>query len=287
MSLTKLFCEVDDFCMVFEPLWHRELLGKGQRRRQRAGQMTLSEMMTILIHFHQSAYRDFKHYYQRHVAVQLRCAFPDLISYSRFVGRMSEAWGPLSVYRTTRRDTPTGLAFVDSTSLAVCDHHRLHSHRVFEGLAARGKTSMGWFFGFTLHLTVNERGGLLAFKLTPGNTHDQTPLLDLCRGLHGKLFGDKGYISQAKTDALARLGVELITKRRRNMKPQTLQAFDKAVLRRRAIIETLLDQFKNISQIEHSRHRSPIHFVINVIAGLIAYTWQPKKPVARPLLAPG
>ena len=103
MSLTELFCEVDDFCQVFEPLWDQQRLGDGQRQRCRAGQLTLSETMTIMIHFHQSAYRNFKHYYQNHVAVQLRAAFPKLISYSRFVARLGDTLGPLCVYLMTRR----------------------------------------------------------------------------------------------------------------------------------------------------------------------------------------
>ena len=281
MSLTELFCEVDDFCQRFEPQWQAYRLDEGQRQRQRRGHLTLSETMTLLIHFHQSAYRNFKHYYTDYVAVHLRAAFPTLISYSRFVGRLGEALGPLCAYLSTRKAPPTGLAFVDATALAVCDNRRIRSHRVFEGLAARGKTSMGWFYGFKLHLIINDQGGLLAYQLTAGNTDDRTPLLALCRGLYGKLFGDKGYISQAKTEALAEQGVELITRRRRTMKPKPLSDFDRSMLKHRSIIETIFDQLKNISHIEHSRHRSPLHFLINVIAGLIAYTWQAKKPALK------
>ena len=273
MSLTELFCEVDDFCTVFEPIWHRQLLTAGFRQRHRSGRLALSEVMTLMIHFHQSAYRDFKHYYEHHVKVRLRAAFPKLVSYTRFVELI-----PQCAYLTSCYDSPTGLAFVDATPLAVCHNRRISRHRVFKGLAERGKTSMGWFFGFKLHIVVNDRGGLLAFKLTAGNVDDRAPLIGLCQGLWGKLFADKGYISQAKTTQLAKQGLELITQVRRNMKPVERDEFDQVLLRRRSLVETIFDQLKNISQVEHSRHRSPINFMINVVAGLIAYTWQPKKP---------
>ena len=234
--------------------------------------------MTLMIHFHQSAYRDFKHYYEYYVKVSLRTAFPKWVSYTRFVELIPQALGPLCADLTSRCDTATGLAFIDATAVAVCHNRRLSRQRVFAGLAERGKTSMGWFFGFKLHVVINDRGGLLGFKLTAGNVDDRVPLIGLCQGLWGKLFADKGYISQAKAADLAEQGLELITQVRRNMKPVERDEFDQALLRRRSLVETIFDQLKNISQIEHSRHRSPVNFMVNVISGLIAYTWQPKKP---------
>lgn len=137
---------------------------------------------------------------------------------------------------------------------------------------------MGWFYGFKLHLIVNERGEFLSVKLTEGNVDDRKPLPDMCQTLMGKLFGDKGYISQSLHDELLENNLELITSIRSNMKPKLLTLIDKLLLRKRSVIETINDQLKNISQIEHSRHRSPINFAVNLLAGLIAYCKQPKKP---------
>ena len=145
-------------------------------------------------------------------------------------------------------------------------------------LAARGKTSMGWFYGFKLHLIVNDRGELLAVRLTPGNTDDRVPVPDLTAGLWGMLYGDKGYISQALHDDLFERGVELVTKLKKNMKQRLIRLWDKLMLRKRALIESVIDQLKNISQVEHSRHRSVAGFMVNVVAGLVAYTHQEKKP---------
>lgn len=145
-------------------------------------------------------------------------------------------------------------------------------------MAARGQCSLGWFYGFKLHLVINEYGEVLAFTLTPGNVDDRQPVPRLAKQLFGKLFGDKGYLSQALFETLLAQGLQLITNVRANMKNRLLPLRDKLLLRKRFLIETINDQLKNQSQIEHSRHRSPINFVVNVLAGLIAYMWQPKKP---------
>jgi len=137
---------------------------------------------------------------------------------------------------------------------------------------------MGWFYGFKLHLVVNDRGELLTFRLTPANVDDRQPLPRMARVLFGKLFGDKGYLSQALFTALFDHGVELITHVRKNMKNRLMPLADKLLLRKRSIIETINDRLKNISQIEHTRHRSVPNFLVNLVAGLIAYCHQPKKP---------
>lgn len=160
----------------------------------------------------------------------------------------------------------------------VCHNRRLHSHKVFKQLARRGKTSVGGFYGFKLHLVVNDRGELLAFHLTPGNVDDRQPVPQLTRGLTGKLFGDKGSISKALFEALLAEGLQLITRLRKGMVNHLMPRVDKLLLRKRALIETIYDQLKNLCQIEHSRHRSVHNFMVNLVAGLIAYTHQPRKP---------
>jgi hypothetical protein len=278
-SLLELFVSVDDFCQVFLPFWERKLLQDGSKKRRRAGELSISEVMTIIIHFHQSHYRDFKTYYTNHVCQHLQREFPKLVSYERFVILMPSVLGPLSAYLKSLYGHCHGIAFIDSTALAVCDNHRIHNHKVFAQLAQRGKGSMGWFYGFKLHLVINDRGELLACQITPGNVDDRVPVPALSRRLFGKLIADRGYISQALFEQLLdTFGVQLITKLRKNMKNRLLPLMDKLLLRKRAIIESVVDQLKNISQIEHTRHRSPINCFVNILAGLIAYCHQPKKP---------
>ena len=279
-SLLELFCDVDDFCQDFLPVWRNQLLSAGEIQRQRARSLSISEIMTILIHFHQSHYRHFKAYYTEYVLERLQGEFPGLVSYTRFVEFIPSVLLPLCIYlRKNCLGTCTGISFIDSTSLAVCKNPRIHAHKVFSGLAKRGKTSTGWFFGFKLHLIFNDRGELLNLRLTPGNVDDRKPVPRMVRKLFGKLFADKGYLSKKLFEELLRtFHVQLITGIRSNMKNRLMPLMDKLLLRKRAITETIIDQLKNISQIEHSRHRSPINFLVNLLGGLIAYCHQPKKP---------
>lgn len=277
MSLLELFCDVDDFWRQFAPGWKASQVAAG-KHRERAGQLYLSEVMTILIHFHQSHYRTFKAYYTEHVQLHLTSEFPHLVSYQRFVALIPGVMVPMLAYLQSRYGPCTGISFIDSTSLAVCDPKRISGHRVFAVDAKRGKTSMGWFFGFKLHVAVNDRGELLACCLTPGNVDDRQPVPQMVQHLQGKLIGDRGYISAALTSLLFEQGLHLITRLRKNMKNRLIPLSDKLLLRKRAIIESIFDQLKNISQIEHTRHRSPLNFVVHLVAGLLAYSHQEKKP---------
>ncbi|NJL54425.1 IS982 family transposase [bacterium] len=278
MSLLELYCHIDDFWQAFEPRWHAMLLTNGQQR-QRGGVMSMSEMLTIVVHFHQKRYRDFKTYYTAYVGQHLHSEFPQQLSYSRFIQQMPRLLIGLCEYLRHCYGQCSGIGFIDSTALAVCHNRRIQQHRVFEGVAQRGRTSVDWFFGFKLHLVVNDGGEILSCCVTAGNVDDRQPVPKLVRQLWGKLFGDKGYLSQPLADQLMEdYALELITKHRTNMQPKAMAAFDRFLLRKRAVVETIYDQLKNISQIEHTRHRSLVGFMVNVLGGLIAYCHQPKKP---------
>lgn len=235
--------------------------------------------MTILILFHQSHCRDFKAFYRHHVCVRLCTEFPNLVSYTRFVEFIPSALLPLYAYLRHCMGAWTGISFVDSTDLTVCHNKRISQHKVFAHVAARGKTSTGWVFGFKLPLVFDERGELLNVALTPGNVDDRTPVPQMVKHLFGKIFADRGYLSKRLfTELLETFGLQLITKLKKSMPNRLLPLADKLLLRKRAIAETIIDQLKNISQIEHSRHRSPANFVINLLCGLVSYCHQPKKP---------
>ena len=279
MDLTTVYCDLDDFYCDFSYEGPQDRLLGPRRVRQRSTSLSPSELMTILVMFHQSqGYRNFKGYYKEQVLGRWHREFPDAPSYTRVVQLLPRVLWPLAHYLGSRRGEVSGISFVDSTPLQVCDNARIHSNKVFRGLAQRGKSSTGWFFGFKLHLIINDHGDLLGVRLTPGNVDDRLPVPEMANGLFGKLFGDRGYISQALRDTLKQQGVELITKLRKNMKPKLLNLVDKILLRKRALIETVNDQLKNVCQIEHTRHRNPINAFVHLIAGLVAYTWQEKRP---------
>ncbi|HXW01045.1 MAG TPA: IS982 family transposase [Anaerolineae bacterium] len=279
MSLLELFYDVDNFTLVFEQwLKAHQLRPTRTGRRGRPASLAMSEVMTIMIYFHQSHYRDFKAYYTQYVCQHLRADFPKLVSYNRFVELIPATLLPLCLYLVSRRGQQTGINFIDSTPIAVCHNKRIRRHKVFAGLARRGKSSLGWFYGFKLHLIVNDQGEIIAFCLTPGNVDDRDPVPTLARELWGKLVGDRGYLDQTLFEQLWDQQLQLITPVRKNMPNRLMPLMDKLLVRKRALIETINDQLKNISQIAHTRHRSVCNFAVNLLAGLIAYTWQPKKP---------
>lgn len=282
--LTAVFCSIDDFCQTHLPLLLEKAVPPRQGKRRRTRSLSESEIITILVAFHQSHYRNFKAFYLGYVCPNWRAAFPGLVSYNRFVEFIPSVLVLLFDYLKSLFGKCSGISFVDSTALAVCHNRRIRQHKVFRDSAERGKTSVGWFFGFKLHLVINDSGELLNMTLTKGNTDDRKPIPDLLRSVSGKVFGDKGYISKKLQQLLLAQNVDLITKPRKNMKAQhvrPLSTADQWFLQKRSLIETVIDQLKNISQIEHSRHRAASGFLWNLAAALIAYCHQPKKPTLR------
>jgi hypothetical protein len=137
---------------------------------------------------------------------------------------------------------------------------------------------MGWFYGFKLPLIVNDEGELLAFQRTPGPVDDRRPVPRRTKGLFGQLFGERGDISQVLHETLWGQGLALLPTVRRNLKNRLMRRWDTLLLRKRVFIETINDPLKNISHIEPTRHRSVTGCMVNLMAGLIAYSYQPKKP---------
>lgn len=284
-KVIEIFCLADDFCIFFDSLLTRYAIdsetSSKKRNYHRNPRMSKSEVMLILILFHASGYRCLKHYYLEYVCVHLRHLFPYPVSYNRFVELEKDVALPMAIFiKKVLLGKCTGISFVDSTPLRVCRNQRIHMHKVFKGIAARGKCSMGWFFGFKLHLVCNEKGELLNFMFTPGDIDDRKPLENksFISEIVGKLVGDKGYISKKLFEKLFVDGIQLITKLKSNMKGALMSAFDRVLLRKRAIIETVNDELKNIAQIEHSRHRAFHNFVVNLLSGIAAYCLFPKKP---------
>lgn len=251
-TLLVLFCAVDEFCKEFMPQWEKSLLQQGMKKRRTPTRLTPSELMTIFIYFHICRYRDFKTYYVGYVMIYLRREFPGLVSYTRMVTLLKSILVPLCVFAQTFAGEKTGIYFIDSMIMEVCHIKRASQHRVFKGLAKKSKSTIGWYFGFKLHLVINDKGEIMAFKLPAANVDDRKPVPDLVHNLIGKLFGDKAYLSQPLFEQSFENGLQLITRIKRNMKNKLMPLIDKILLRKRALIETVNDQLKNVSQIEHS-----------------------------------
>ena len=234
--------------------------------------------MTIVVLFHGSGYKTFKEFYLNEVLQHWQKDFPKLVSYNRFLELIPWSLMLLSCFLHTRRGKMTGISFIDSTPIEVCHPCRAKTHKVFGDLPQWEKNSVGWYYGFKLHLIVNDQGELLSFQLTAANTDDRKPVPDLTYSIFGKLFGDKGYISQALFEQLYDRGLKLITRYRKDMNNRLVPLIERILLRKRAIIESVNDQLKNICQVQHTRHRSIHNFMVNLLGGLIAYTYHPIKP---------
>ena len=281
MNIIPLFCDIDD-CFLDS---QKQMLSSEPpetpdvpKKRGRPRSLHTSEVMTILIAFQQSQYRTLKHFYLKHVCEYWRWAFPNLVSYNRFVEGIPETLGPLTIYLSRCLGKSTGIAFIDSTLMRVCENPRIPGHRVFRDIAERTKNARGWSYGFKLHLVVNEHGELLSAMFTPANVDDRVPVAKLTQHLSGNLYGDKGYISKDLAKTLQAEGVSLITKVRKNMETQRLSDFDVLMLKKRMVIESVIDQLKNQCHLQHTRHRSVVNFQVNAVSALIAYTHQAKKP---------
>ena len=252
-----------------------------KRSYHRNSTMSKAEIMLIMILFHDSNYRCLKHFYQERVCKHLRHLFPKVVSYNRFVELEREVAVPLALFiKKVLLGKCTGISFVDSTPLRVCRNQRIHIHKTFKGIAQRGKCSMGWFFGFKLHLICNEKGELLNFMITPGDIDDREPLKyeAFMEFIYGKSVGDKGYIGKELFQRLFVNGIQLVTKLKSNMKGALMSVSDKLLLRKRTIIETVNDELKNIAQVEHSKYRCFDNFIVNVLGAIAAYCCFPKKP---------
>ena len=281
-KITRIFVDVDDFVKDLDLFsMKKQLLGDGVARRDRKTILTLSEMMTIYIGFHVSNHTNFKSYYKDFLSVHYKHLFPNLISYERFNQSQNRLFMPLMLYINNRcLGQCTGISYVDSTTLPVCHIKREKQHKVLKGIAQKSKSTMGWFFGFKIHLIINDKGEILSFCFSRANVDDRDTkiMAIMTKEVFGKLFGDRGYIDQKLAEYLWNDGVELIYKRRKNMKSMNLSDTDKILLRKRALIETVNDELKNICSIQHTRHRSLQGFLNNALSALIAYQSFDKKP---------
>ncbi len=162
MDILPLFCEIDDFCLFFEKIYECRALASGRRRR-RATRLSQSEVRTILVLYHASGYKNLKAFYLEEIMRHDKAEFPALCSYQRFVQLQSRCVMPLFFYLLAKRGRDTGICFIDATALKVCHNLWIPLHKVFRGSATTDKSSTGWYYGFKLHLAINEKGEILGF----------------------------------------------------------------------------------------------------------------------------
>ncbi|MFV0390670.1 MAG: IS982 family transposase [Paludibacteraceae bacterium] len=283
-KITEFFCSADEFCKEYAQLIKENeqlAIGDGKKHCNRPHEMSDSEIMTILMLYHFGSFKNFKHFYLMYIGQTLRKEFPKQLSYNRFVAIEHKVFIPMMLFlNIVCFGDCTGISFVDSSKISVCHNKRIFNHKMFKDLARRGKGTMGFFFGFKLHFVCNEKGEILSFVFTPGNTDDRSEMVFniLKKKLFGKLYGDKGYISASLFESLWNDGIHIVTGLKSNMKNRLMSLYDRIMLRKRSVIETINDELKNICDIEHTRHRSIHNFFMNLIAALGAYCFFDKKP---------
>lgn len=279
--LEIIFYHIDEFNKQFEKEFHAKLITNGKNQRKRVFKLSVSEIMTIAIYYHYSGYKTFKDYYERHVLIHMQRDFSELVSYNRFLELRAKVLTLQTMFlQINNVAADTGISFIDSFPLRVCHDKRSSSHKTFKHVAKKGKTSIGWFFGFKVHVVINHRGEILAWAITPGNIADNNHSIveNLTKNIKGKLFGDKGYISPKIFENLYRRGLRLYTKIRKNMKNKLMDYDDRMLLKKRGVIESVGSILKESLSLEHSRHRSITGFFSHVISSLTAYAFREKKP---------
>jgi len=240
--------------------------------------MSLSELLTVMIMYHTSYAKNFKFFYKSYVEYLHNDDFPNALSYNRFVELMPRLFLPLNILIHILFGEETGTYFIDATTIKACHNKRRYRNKVFKGLAKSGKSSMGFFYGFKLHLIINEKGDIIALKMTKGNVDDRTPVPDLTKNLSGKMYADKGYIKQNLFLNLYERGLKMVHGIKKNMDNKLMDLKEKVMLKKRSLIETVFDYLKNKMNLEHTRHRSPINAFVHIISTLVAYCLKQNKP---------
>ena len=276
---TTIFTLVDDFCKIYEDM-QKYYCVEDKKKRHRKTLLSLSEMMSIVIFYHFSGYKYFKLYYENEICGRLKHLFPKRPCYDRFIALMPRLFVPMTLMLHLMQGKKAGEYYVDSTHFSVCKNKRITRHKTFEGIAKRGKSTMGWFFGFKLHLVCNFEGQIVAVKITAGNEDDRKAFEKIVNsyGLTGKTYADKGYIGKDLFKRLWKNGLHLFTGIKRNMKNYLTPWLDKILLRKRVMIETIFSTLKEEFNIRPNKHRSPVNFFISLISALIAYQIKPNKP---------
>lgn len=280
--ITELFYHVDNFCKEFEREVGKNILTDGENKRNRECRLSMSEIMTIAIYYHYSGYHTFKGYYVRHVLTTMKDCFRKLVSYNRFIELKQKIALPLAIFaKVLNSKKCSGIFFVDSFSLPVCNVRRSNSNKTFKKSAKKGKTSVGWFFGFKVHIIIGPEGEIVNFCVTRGNVSDNNKnvLECLTENIEGKIFGDKGYmLNKDLFEKLLSRNIKVVTKVRKNMKKRLLDVEEKIILSKRGLVESVINILKKILLIDNTRHRSQFNFLSNIFSGLIAYAFRKDNP---------
>ena len=281
-KMIELFIEIDDLLKAYATYQSKTATSLFESiKSKRKPSLNGSEVATIIVCYHLSGYRNFEYYYKQVILDKYKSYFPTSLSYSRFVSLIPRALPVIALWslHSCAKSLNTGYYFIDSKKLQVCHLRREKSHKVFKDYARKGKTSTGWFYGLKVHLVINHLGQIVSFVFTPGNVADnnQKLLQQLVGNLKGYLVGDKGYYTKL-FQIFYKNGLHLILKPKKKMKALPVEQKLVSLSKKRAVIESVNDILMTVCDIEHTRHRSPINGICQMVASIIAYQSLKNKP---------
>lgn len=273
------------FAKLFFPQWNQFLINSGNpiSRGPKCG-LEECEIITIILLYHCSRFKDFKNFYNGILKKILLSYFPQAPSYQRFIELTRKAGAPLLMFINAKSGNKPGIYYIDSTSIPVCHSKRAKRNKVFKDIAAHGKTSIGWFFGLKIHFVFNHLNEIIAVRITPGNVSDTAPVDSITKDLIGKLFGDKGYLGKQLTHKLLERGLTLMTKVLSNMTRLPMDIADRLLLNCRNMAETIIGHIKEFSSLNVPKHRSVINAMVHICASIAAYQIAPLEPKNKNLI---
>lgn len=290
--LLQLFCIVDT--LVREVLFHTSSLPESGNTLGRPHNLSISEAVTISLYRFLFPWTDFKHYYgfvQNYHTKEFPNAphYDNMLSYQKqLLPFFTKLLGILiAINRSAFKNKKVRIMCVDGSPLPVCVNKRIFHHKVMKQVSARGKSTMGWFYGMKLHILVDERGNLLGVTITPGNVDERTQVKKLVGDItNSLLIADAGYVKELlKQELFEKNGIQFVTGVKRTMK-KLMSCEQHSVLRARQLVETVIGSVKHRLGMTFRLHRSIAGYQVHFVLTLIAYTLF--KSLARiPLLASG
>lgn len=272
-TLYHIFDQIDNLLKTMSASLRRKLLSDLRPAGGRPSGLSLQAILAFGIFRYATGVKDVKHYHRKLLSSYSN-ELGRIPNYGNFNTLVNQAT-PYVIFLLqwifyVNKSRQDGFYFMDSTPLKVCENKRIFDHKVCEDLAQRGKSSMGWFFGFKLHVVCDSLGRLVSLLITPGNTDDRKFVLKLLRGLKGLCIADAGYVSKKLMQELYEQGLLLLTDVRKSMK-RLMSETQHALLKQRQRIEGVFSCLKHRLKAEASIARSPLGYLSRCLYACLTF----------------
>ena len=272
-TLYHIFDQIDNLLKTMSASLKRKLLSDLRPKGGRPSGLSLQAILAFGIFRFATGVKDVKHYHRKLLSSYSK-ELGRIPNYGNFNALMNQAT-PYVIFLLQwicycHQSAGGGLYFMDSTPMKVCENKRIFDHKVCEDMAQRGKSSMGWFFGFKLHVVCDSLGRLVSLLITPGNTDDRKFALKLLKGLRGLCVADAGYVSKKLMQELYQQGLLLLTDVRNSMK-RLMSETQHGLLKLRQRIEGVFSCLKHRLKAEASIARSPLGYLSRCLYACLTF----------------